>query len=52
MTGLQNCDILPYANQIELHLFYQQEDYVRFLQEKGIPVKIESNEILDIKSDE
>lgn len=35
---LQNCDILPYANQIELHLFYQQEDYVRFLQEKGIRV--------------
>ena len=35
---LNNCTIKPYANQIEMHIFYQQEEYRKFLQELGIKV--------------
>lgn len=35
---LKNCTILPYANQIENHIFYQREEYVKYLQSKGIKV--------------
>lgn len=35
---LKNCTILPYVNQIENHIFYQREEYVKYLQSKGINV--------------
>lgn len=35
---LSNCKIKPYVNQIENHVFYQRNEYVKFLQEKGIKV--------------
>lgn len=35
---LNNCTVLPYANQIENHIFYQREEYVKYLQSKGIKV--------------
>lgn len=35
---LKNCTILPYVNQIENHIFYQREEYVKYLQSKGIKV--------------
>ena len=35
---LNNCTVLPYVNQIENHIFYQREEYVKYLQNKGIKV--------------
>ena len=35
---LKNCTILPYVNQIENHIFYQREKYVKYLQSEGIKV--------------
>lgn len=35
---LNNCTVLPYVNQIENHIFYQREEYVKYLQSKGIKV--------------
>ena len=35
---LKNCAIKPYVNQIEMHIFYQQENYRSFLHELGIRV--------------
>lgn len=35
---LNNCTVMPYINQIENHIFYQREEYVKYLQSKGIKV--------------
>ena len=35
---LNHCKIPPYVNQIEMHIFYQQESYLKFLQERNIKV--------------
>ena len=35
---LNNCTITPYVNPIENHIFYQREEYVKYLQSKGIKV--------------
>ena len=35
---LNNCISIPYVNQIENHIFYQRENYVNYLQNKGIKV--------------
>lgn len=35
---LDNCTVIPYVNQIENHIFYQREEYVKYLQSKGIKV--------------
>ena len=54
---LNNCTVTPYVNQIENHIFYQREEYVKYLQTKGIKVvawsplcadisKIENNQII------
>lgn len=35
---LNNCTVMPYVNQIENHIFYQREEYVKYLQSLGIKV--------------
>lgn len=35
---LNNCTTMPYVNQIENHIFYQREEYVKYLQNKSIKV--------------
>ena len=47
---LNNCTVLPYVNQIENHIFYQREEYVKYLQNKGIKVVAWSPLCADKKS--
>ena len=35
---LRHISTIPYVNQIENHIFYQREEYVKYLQDKGIKV--------------
>lgn len=35
---LRHTSTIPYVNQIENHIFYQREEYVKYLQDKGIKV--------------